>query len=151
MTTPLYDLFVKKPITFSDAVAQRGLPTAPGAAGLNLPLAAAQELRHYVRAQGGVAVVFPASYRTPQYDYPRAYAIASAAYAVTVEADPANYGPLELYDENPVYWLFSADNYRLQSEGYSPGRQAFSVDKLTGELLDEGALKSRFSSLQEAA
>lgn len=150
MTTPLYDLFVKKPAAFPDAVATRGLPAGPGAAGLNLPLPAAQELRQYVRAQGGVAVVFPISYRAPQYDYLRAYAIASAAYAAAA-ADPANYGPLELYDDNPVYWLFSADNYRLQAEGYSPGRQAFSVDKLTGELLDEGALKSKFSSLQEAA
>lgn len=151
MTTPLYDLFIKKPITLPNAVAQRGLPTVPGAAGLSLPLAAAQELRQYVRAQGGVAVVFPASYRTPQCDYARAYAIASVAYAAAVAADPANYGPLELFDENPVYWLFSADNYRLQAEGYSPGRQAFSVDKLTGELLDDEALKSKFSSLQEAA
>ncbi|RZJ57460.1 MAG: hypothetical protein EOO55_03350 [Hymenobacter sp.] len=150
MTTPLYDLFVKKTITFSDAVAQRTLPTALGAAGLNIPLAAARELRHHVRSQGGVAVVFPSSYRTPQYDYPRAYAIASGAYAVAVAADPANFGPLELYDENPVYWLFSADNYRLQAEGYSPGRQAFPIDKLTGELLHEEALRSKFSSLQES-
>lgn len=147
----MYDLFVKKPVASPDVAAARGLPTGLGAAGLDLPLAAAQALRQHVRAQGGVAVVFPVAYRAPQYDYPRAHAVAVAAYAAAVAADPANYGPLELYDDNPVYWLFSADNYRLQAEGYSPGRQVFSVDKLTGELLDEGALKSKFSSLQEAA
>jgi hypothetical protein len=127
------------------------LLAAPGAAGLSLPLARAQEIRKQVRSRGGAAVVFPVAYRTPRYDYQDAYRIALAAYEAAVAEDPTNYGPLELYDENPVYWLFSADNYWLQAEGYSPGRSAFSVDKLTGELLDDAAVKDRFLRIQEAA
>lgn len=149
--TTSYDLFIKKSPVFpvADATTQKEILTTIGAAGLTIELEEARKLKQRIRANGGAAVIFPAAYRIPKYGYQEAFTIASNAYQTLVAEDPSNYGPLELYDDNPVYWFFSADNYALQAEGYAPGRNAFSVDKLTGELLSESELKKRFGNLQK--
>ena len=53
------------------------------------------------------------------------------------EKNPDRYGSLKETNKHPMWYIFVANDYKLQAEGYTPGYWGCYIDKISGEIVSK--------------
>ncbi|MCV9934093.1 hypothetical protein OIU80_17565 [Flavobacterium sp. LS1R47] len=102
-----------------------------------LDLKKAKELKNVLSKKNISSLIVPIEYKEPKIDYFEARKIAEEEYIMVKNKEIKRYGDLKDAPNNPMWYTFIADDYKLQEEGYVPGYWGCSIDKITGRIVDK--------------
>ena len=67
----------------------------------------------------------------------KAKEIATREFKIVSEKNPDRYGSLKETNKHPMWYIFVANDYKLQAEGYTPGYWGCYIDKISGEIVSK--------------
>lgn len=134
-----FDIYVFIPPKHAHSPADDALylPLEEGFAGLDLQLDEAKAAVTSLHRIGGNGIIVPSSYRGASIDRNSARKIAETALARIRSDSGDEYGDLDEGSDEGAWWTFSAENLTAQSKGMVPGVRYISIDKLSGQPVDD--------------
>ena len=67
----------------------------------------------------------------------KAKEIATREFKIVSEKNPDRYGSRKETNKHPMWYIFVANDYKLQAEGYTPGYWGCYIDKISGEIVSK--------------